>query len=74
MTRKEFEKKAIREAEKTLGVPEGWWGNWRHVQGPKGVEVKFLAGGGWALKQKGKIVSKHDSRSFAIGKGKKLAS
>lgn len=71
--RKEFEKKAIREAEKALGVPEGWWGDYRHVRGPKGVEVRFLAGGGWSLRQNGKLVSKHDSRPFAINKGKKLA-
>lgn len=72
MTRKDFETKAIREAEKKLGVPAGWWGTWRHVRGPNGAEVKFAASGAWVLRQSGAIVSKHDSRAFAIGKGKNL--
>lgn len=72
MTRKDFETKAIREAEKKLGVPAGWWGTYRHVHGPNGAEVKFAQNGAWTLRQNGAIVSKHDSRAFAINKGKKL--
>ena len=29
MTRRIWEKKTIREAERALGVPAGWWGAWR---------------------------------------------
>jgi hypothetical protein len=63
--------KAVREAERRLQVPPGWWGTWLHVQGPNGVAVRF-AGNAWILRQNGVIVSKHDSRPFAISKGRKL--
>lgn len=72
MTRKQFEKAAIRAAERALKVPAGWWGTWQHVCGPNGAEVRFARGGHWVLRHKGKIVSKHDSRAFAIVKGRKL--
>lgn len=74
-TRKQFEQKAIREAERRLRVPPGWWGTYQHVRGPKGVEVRRIGGigSGWRLKQHGKAVSLHDSRSFAISKGSRLA-
>lgn len=72
MTRKEFEAKAIREAEKALGVPAGWWGTWRDVRGPRGVRVRYSGRFTWTLSQRGKRISKHDSRSFAITKARKL--
>jgi hypothetical protein len=73
-TRKDFERKAIREAERKLGVPAGWWGDYQHVRGPRGVAVRFAAsrGGHWILRQRGAIVSRHDSRAVAIRKGAKL--
>ena len=40
MTRKIWEKKVIREAERALGVPAGWWGAWRDVFGPGGAHVR----------------------------------
>ena len=73
MTRKDFEKKAILDAERRLGVPPGWWGTWKKVHGPKGIVVRAMAGLGWSLRQNGALVSKHDSRAFAISKGKRLA-
>lgn len=73
MTRKQFEAKAIREAERKIEVPPGWWGTWREAHGPRGVLVRALRGHGWILRQHGAVISKHDSRAFAISKGKKLA-
>ncbi len=76
MTRKEFEEKAIREAEKTLHLPEGWWGNYRHLYGPGGIEVRFVSSSTsstyWSARKNGKEVSRHDSRDGAIRKGVKL--
>ena len=73
MTRVEFKAKAIREAERRLQVPPGWWGTWKQVHGPRGVMVRLVAGGAWALRQHGTLVSKHDSRAFAIAKGRELS-
>lgn len=66
-----FVAKTVREAERKLQVPAGWWGTWRRVRGPNGAEVVFT-GKCWVLRHKGALVSKHDSRSFAIAKGRKL--
>jgi hypothetical protein len=75
MTRDEFERQAIREAERRLGVPAGWWGDYRHVRGPRGIEIRFVRsrGGHWVLRQRGEIVSRHDWRAGAIRKAVKLA-
>jgi hypothetical protein len=35
--------------------------------------VRALRGHGWILRQHGAVISKHDSRAFAISKGKRLA-
>jgi len=76
MTRKDFEKKAIKTAERDLGVPAGWWGTLRDVQGPEGQRVQFMregrCGGHWKISLRGKLVSRHDSRAFAIRKATKL--
>ena len=72
MTRQQFIDKATRVAERDLGIPAGWWGTWRDVYGPGGIRVSFMASGGWHLTQRGKSVSKHDSRAFAITKARKL--
>ena len=73
VNRKQFEAKAIREAERKLQVPPGWWGTWKEVHGPAGIVVRALPGYGWSLKQNGATVSKHDSRAFAIAKGRRIA-
>lgn len=64
---------AIRDAERRLGIPAGWWGTYRDVHGPGGWRVRN-SGSGWFLSRNGKRVSGHDSRSFAISKARKLAS
>lgn len=71
MTRQQFEVTALRRAEQALGLPSGWWGNYSDVEGPNGVRVRFSRSC-WVLRQHGKIISKHDSRAFAIAKGRKL--
>lgn len=71
MTRPEFIAKAIHSAEKSLGIPAGWWGTWRHVQGPRGQEVR-CTGQCWIVRYRGAVVSRHDVRSGAIGKARKL--
>lgn len=72
MTRKEFEKKAIRAAEKTLHLPAGWWGSWRDFRSPDMVRVRFSRDHWRVLDRLGNIVSKHDNRSGAIVKAKKV--
>ena len=66
MTRREFEARAIRNAERYLGVPAGWWGTWRDVT--DGVARVRFTGRAWRLWRRGKKVSDHDSRSGAIRK------
>ena len=72
MTRKQFEAKAIREAERMLGVPAGWWGTWQHVQGPGNVHVRHGFSNRWTIRQGTVLVSRHDSRSGAIAKASRL--
>lgn len=72
MTRSQFVAKAVRAEEKREGLPAGWWGSWREVQGPGGVRVLF-SNGAWSLSLRGKLVSRHDSRPSAIKKGRALA-
>ena len=72
MTRHEFEKHAIRIAERNLGVPPGWWGNYADVHGPAGERVyKVRGSSGWAVSLRSKVISRHDSRSYAIAKARK---
>jgi hypothetical protein len=71
MTREEFCVKAIRDAEKGLYLPPGWWGKYVDVHGPHGLRVRFSSC--WVLSRDGKVVSKHDSRAVAIAKARKLA-
>jgi hypothetical protein len=68
----EFEKRAIRKAQRSLGIPDGWWGTREIVEGPGGVRVSWTRNGVWIIRVYGKIISKHNSRSFAIAKAKKL--
>lgn len=70
MTRAQFMARAIHDAEKRLQIPAGWWGTWKDVTNGK-VRVNFT-GSCWRLRHNGKLISKHDSRSFAISKGEKL--
>lgn len=71
MTRKEFEAKAIRDAEKALGLPAGWWGTWRDMHGPQGQRVRF-SGRYWTVILNGVRVSQHGPRSGAIAKARRL--
>ena len=73
MTRHEFEKHAIRIAERNLGVPPGWWGNYADVHGPAGERVyKVRESFVWAVSIRGTHVSRHDSRAGAIAKARKI--
>lgn len=71
MTREQFVAKAAREAERALGIPLGWWGDYRHVYGPNGERV-FFSSGGWTCAV-GEQRSRHDSRAFALGKALRLS-
>lgn len=71
MTRKQFEAKAIREAERKIEAPPGWWGTWRDLHGPGGVRVR-KAGMSWTLRKNGRLILK-TSRAHAIREGQKLA-
>lgn len=70
MNREQWVEKAVREAERKIGVPRGWWGTWTHVHGP-GVSVRF-GGRAWVIRANGRIVSRHDSRVGAIRKAASL--
>lgn len=70
MTRKQFEESAIRSKEKDLRIPRGWWGTYRDVT--DGVRRVRFSSGVWIVSLRGKIASRHDSRSFAIRKAARL--
>jgi hypothetical protein len=73
VTREQFVAKAVREAERALHVPAGWWGTWREVHSPDGgVLVRFSAGV-WLVVVGSLRVSRHDSRSYAIKKAQRHA-
>jgi len=69
--RRYFVEAAVRPAEEALGVPPGWWGSYRDVAGPDGQRVR-LSRGTWIVRFRGKLVSRHDSRSYAIKAARKL--
>lgn len=77
MTRDEFVAMVVRQAEKKLRLPPGWWGTWHMVQGPEGETVEFAASRGafrgnldWVAKVDKFLVGKYDSRDRAISKAK----
>lgn len=73
MTREEFVTKAVRAAEKDLGIPAGWWGTHRDVHSPDGHRVRHSAHSrAWILSLNGRKVSSHDSRAVAILKARRL--
>ena len=76
MTRKQFVARAVKEAERRLGVPPGWWGTYDDVRGPGGVRVRLInrRSGRWTVRVGKRLVSKHDSRAFAIKKARGLGS
>lgn len=69
-TRAEFIAKSIREGERRLGVPPGWWGVYDDVRGPGGQRV-HLVGTTWVVSRRGCQVSAHDSRASAIVKARR---
>jgi hypothetical protein len=72
MTRAEFIARATRAAEQEMGVPAGWWGMYRDVRGPNGTRVHWSSNA-WTIRDSdGKMVSRHDSRQFAIRKAVRL--
>lgn len=71
MTRKQFEAKAIREAERKIGAPPGWWGTYRDLSGPGGVRVR-KASMSWTLRKNGKFIAKGE-RGGMIRKGVEIA-
>lgn len=70
MTRAQFIVKATREAERNLRIPPGWWGTWNDVTNGA-ARVKF-SGSCWTVSIRGKRISRHDSRAFAISKARAL--
>ena len=70
MTRKDFETKAIRAAERTLHLPRGWWGTYSAIYSPGGLVTVRFSGRCWVVRCDGRIVSKHDSRFGAIKKAR----
>jgi len=71
VSRAQFVAKAIRTAERALGVPAGWWGAYVDVRGPGGRRVQFGQMHGsrcWVVSVNGKRISGHDSRIGAIAK------
>ena len=73
MTRRQFESKAVREAERLLGIPPGWWGTWGNIYGPGGRRVRF-SGRWWTVRVGKTLVGKYSGRSFAISKARKYGS
>lgn len=79
MTRAEFTVFAIKAAERALQVPPGWWGTWRDVT--NGIERVRLSRDAWVLsttrgqgtRSRARVISRHDSRAFAISKGNAYA-
>lgn len=71
MTRKQFIDKATRGAERSLGVPAGWWGTYQDVT--NGVVRVTFTKRWWRISRTGVTVSRHDSRSFAISKARKVS-
>ena len=72
MTRKQFEERAIRSKEQLLGIPCGWWGTYNDVTDGSRRVHRSRGGGTWIVSLDGKIVSRHDSRCFAIRKAARL--
>ncbi len=72
MTRKAWETKALREAERKLGVPEGWWGTYVQIETPHGIRVRF-SGRDWIVRNReGAVVTRRSTRTSAIAAAKKL--
>lgn len=76
MTRKEFEARAIhnaiRNAERRIRVPPGWWGTWYDVRGPGGWRVRWSRDR-WIVSRDGKCRSPVNKRDDAIRKARRLA-
>jgi hypothetical protein len=70
VTRREFVDKAKFAAERRLGIPTGWWGTWTDVT--NGVVRVTFTRRWWRVSCAGRTVSRHDSRSFAIAKARKV--
>ena len=71
-SREEFVAAAVREAERRLNVPAGWWGTYKHVRAPGGAAVRSGLNGWRIYGATGRFVSAHDSRAYAIKKAAKL--
>lgn len=72
MTREKFVEKAVKEYERNLRIPVGWWGTWRDVYGPKGERVRFSGAFTWTVSLNGERISVHGSREGAINAARKL--
>ena len=71
MTRVEFIARAIKEAERAIGFPSGWWGRWRDAT--NGTGRVHWSGRVWFISwRSGKRISRHDSKVSAIRKASKL--
>ena len=53
-----------------------WCGEWFNMHGPNGTQLRLSPSAQWWIIRDadGKIVSKHDSRTYALRKAKKLDS
>lgn len=70
MTLREFERKAIKAARTRLEIPNGWWGEWSDIT--NGVVRVKRNGLVWTIVRRGKVISRHDSRTFAIAKARRI--
>lgn len=74
---------AARTTETREAIPKGWWGHYNDVRGPRGVRMHCMGNARgwirsascsiWVLSVHGRVVSKHDSRKFAMSKARLLA-
>lgn len=72
MTRQQFIARAVRTAERNLGIPQGWWGTWRDFTNGT-VRVRLRGSWEWRVTWcSGTEISRHDSRAGAIRKAAKL--
>lgn len=57
MTREQFEAKLIRQGERALGIPSGWWGTRANFRSPYGVRV-VRSGSLWAVLVNSSVVAR----------------
>ena len=82
VTREQFIARAVKDAERTIDAPPGWWGIWRDMRGPNGERVRFAPGvrphgalnDAWTATNRDGSKSRHGSRAAAVKAAVKIAS